>query len=323
MEEYFMFKTEICEMFGIEYPVILGGMVWIGKSELTAAVSEAGGLGLLAAGGMTIAEIEEEIALIKQKTAKPFGVNIPLMRPDAEEMIEVSVKGGAAVITTSAGSPKRFTQKIQDSGCRVMHVVSSVAFARNSAEAGVDVIVAEGFEAGGHNGFDEIATMALVPQVVDAVDVPVVAAGGISDGRGFVAALALGARGVQVGTRFVATTESAAHPNFKSAIIEVPDNGTTITGRTAGGPTRCIKNRLTEMIHEAERRDASKQELLEMIGEGRSALASINGDIEDGSVYCGQIGGLIREIKSVQEVIDDLIEEARKVVESFRAFITE
>ena len=317
-----MFKTEICEMFDIEYPIILGGMVWIGGSELAAAVSEAGGLGLLAAGGMTISEIEEEIAQIKQKTAKPFGVNIPLMRPDAEEMIEVSVKGGAAVVTTSAGSPKRFTRKIKDRGCRVMHVVSSVAFAKNCAEAGVDVVIAEGFEAGGHNGFDEIATMALVPQVVDAVDVPVVAAGGISDGRGFVAALALGARGVQVGTRFVATPESAAHPSFKAAIVGVPDNGTTITGRTAGGPTRCIKNRLTEMIHEAERRDASKEELFELIGEGRSALASVEGNIDEGSVYCGQIGGLITEIKGVREIIADMLKEAKNIIESFKPLIS-
>jgi enoyl-[acyl-carrier protein] reductase II len=322
MEECFMFRTEICEIFGIDYPIILGGMVWIGRSELASAVSEAGGLGLLAAGGMTVQEIEEEITAIQQKTSKPFGVNIPLMRPDAEDMIDVSIKGGATVITTSAGSPKRFTQRIKDRGCTVMHVVSSVSFAQKSAEAGVDVVVAEGFEAGGHNGFDEITTMALVPQIVDAVDVPVVAAGGISDGRGFVAALSLGARGVQVGTRFVVTPESAAHPRFKAAIIGVADDGTTITGRTAGGPTRCIKNRLTEMIHEAERRNASREELLEMIGEGRSALASVEGNIDDGSVYCGQIGGLIRDMKSVRAVIEDMIEEARHIIESFKPLIS-
>jgi len=317
-----MFKTEICELFGIEYPILLGGMVWIGRAALAAAVSEAGGLGLLAAGGMTLEEIEGDIREIKKHTKKPFGVNIPLMRPDAAEMIDVSISGGASVISTSAGSPKRFTGMIKDRGCRAIHVVSSVPFAEKSAEAGVDAIVAEGFEAGGHNGFDEIATMALLPQVVDAVDVPVIAAGGIADGRGFVAALSLGARGVQMGTRFVATHESAAHQNFKDAVLNVTDSGTTITGR-AIGPTRGIKNRLTEKIHDAERRNVSREELLDLIGEGRSAMASVNGDVEEGSVYCGQIGGMIKEIKSVQDVIDDIIAEARDVVDSVKMLIAE
>lgn len=317
-----MFKTEICELFGIEYPILLGGMVWIGRAELVAAVSDAGGLGLLAAGGMTLEEIESDIKEIKKGTKKPFGVNIPLMRPDAAEMIDVSISGGASVISTSAGSPKRFTGMIKDRGCKVIHVVSSVPFAEKSVEAGVDAIVAEGFEAGGHNGFDEITTMALLPQVVDAVDVPVIAAGGIADGRGFVAALSLGAKGVQMGTRFVATHESAAHQNFKNAVLNVTDSGTTITGR-AIGPTRCIKNKLSEMIHDAERKNVSQEELMELIGEGRSALASVNGDIEEGSVYCGQIGGMIKEIRSVQDVIDDIIAEARDVVDSFKTLIRE
>ena len=183
-----MFKTEICDILGIEYPILLGGMIWVGRSELVAAVSEAGGLGLLGAGGMTIPEIEQDLEEVKQKTKKPFGVNIPLVRPDAEDLIRASIKAGASTISTSAGSPKRYTQKIKDQGVKVIHVAFNVSGARKSAEAGVDVVVVEGFEAGGHNGVDEMTTMAMVPQAVRAVDVPVVAAGGICDGKGFVGA---------------------------------------------------------------------------------------------------------------------------------------
>lgn len=274
-----MFHTEVCDILGIEYPIILGGMVWIGKADLAGAVSEAGGLGLLAGGGMTLDEIASECKLVKSKTSKPFGVNIPMIRPDVKEMIETSIENGASVITTSSGSPKKFTGMIQDTGCTVMHVIPSVGFAGKCAEAGVDIIIAEGIEAGGHDGFDEITTMALIPQVVDAVDVPVIAAGGIADGRGFAAAFALGARGVQMGTRFVATHESAAHQRFKEAIINIDDCGTTLTGRTTVGPTRSIKNKLTQQIQEAEKRGASTEELFDLIGEGRSAMASIEGNI--------------------------------------------
>jgi enoyl-[acyl-carrier protein] reductase II len=316
-----MFRTEICEILGIEYPIILGGMLWVGKSELVAAVSEAGGLGLLGAGGMSPQEIALELERVRQKTAKPFGVNIPLVRPDSEEMIKVSIQAGASVITTSSGSPKRFTKMIQDHGCKVMHVVPNVSFAQKCAAAGVDVIAAEGYEAGGHNGVDEIATMALIPQVVDAVDVPVVAAGGIADGRGFVAALALGAKGVQMGTRFLATKESAAHANVKAAVVQLRDDGTCVTGRTTIGPTRAIKNRFTATIIAAEKRGASPEELFEIVGEGRSAKACVEGDCEDGSVYCGQIGGHIRTIKSAREVIEDVIAEATVVVQSFSSLV--
>ncbi len=318
-----MFKTEICEIFGIDYPIILGGMLWIGKADLVAAVSEAGGLGLLGAGGMTIEEIADEIGKVKIKTEKPFGVNIPLLRPDSDEMIEASITGGAAVITTSAGNPNRYTQMIKDRGCRVMHVVSNVTFAKRSEDAGVDAIAAEGFEAGGHNGPDEITTMTLIPQVVKAVGIPVLAAGGIADGRGLVAALALGAKGVQLGTRFMATYECAAHQNVKDAVINLPDNGTCVTGRITMGPARAIKNRLTDMILDAEKRGASPQELSEMIGEGRSLKACVEGDCTDGTVYCGQIGGDVSEIKSAGQVIDDMISEARDIIESFQLLTQE
>jgi enoyl-[acyl-carrier protein] reductase II len=321
MEESAMLKTEVCDILGIEYPIILGGMVWIGKSDLTAAVSKAGGLGLLGAGGMTLEEIESECSQVRSKTTKPFGVNIPMVRPDVEDMIEVSINNGAAVIATSSGSPSRFTSKMKERGCKVMHVVPSVKFAKKCAEAGVDIVIAEGIEAGGHDGFDEITTMALIPQVVDAVDIPVVAAGGIADARGLAAAFALGAKGVQMGTRFVATHESAAHQLFKEAILKTADDGTAITGRTTVGPTRSVKNTLTEQIIKAERRGASAEELFDLIGEGRSAMASIEGNIVEGSVYCGQIGGMITDIKSVQEVFDDILSQAKYVIRSLQAFM--
>ena len=311
-----MFKTEVCDILGIEHPIILGGMLWIGKSDLVAAVSEAGGLGLLGAGGMTIEEIRDECGKVAKKTGKPFGINIPLVRPDSEEMINAAMDNGASVIATSSGSPKKYTSMIQSKGGSVIHVVANVSFAKKSEDAGVDIIAAEGYEAGGHNGHDEITTMALIPQITNAVDTPVVAAGGIADGRGLIAALALGAKGVQMGTRFIATHEAAAHDQYKKAVIDTGDTGTCITGRATIGPTRAIKNSLTEMIIKAEKEGAKPEELFEMIGEGRSAKACMEGDCEEGSLYCGQIAGHIKEIKSARDVVRDIIKEARDVLES-------
>ena len=296
-------------------------MLWIGRSDLAAAVSEAGGLGLLGAGGMTIEEIVDECKKIKEKTEKPFGINIPLVRPDSDEMIKAAMASGASVVATSSGSPKKYTSMIQDSGGKVIHVIANVTFAKKSEDAGVDVIAAEGYEAGGHNGHDEITTMALIPQVVNAVDTPVIAAGGIADGRGFVAALALGAKGVQMGTRFLATHEAAAHKNYKAAIIDLNDSGTCVTGRTTIGPTRAIKNSLTDMIIKAELDGAKPEELSEMIGEGRSAKACIEGDCQEGSMYCGQIGGHIKEIKSAADVIDDMVAEAENIMKSMNTYM--
>ena len=316
-----MFKTSICDLFNIKYPIILGGMLWVGKADLVAAVSDAGGLGVLGAGGMTIEEITSEFKIVKNKTDKPFGVNIPLVRPDSEDMINAAIKAGAKVIVTSSGSPVKFTKMIQNQGCRVMHVVANVKFAKKSEDAGVDAIAAEGYEAGGHNGKDEITTMALIPQITEAVNIPVVAAGGIADGKGLAAALSLGAKGVQMGTRFVASNESAAHENFKDLLLTIDDIGTCITGRTTIGPTRAIKNRLTEMIEEAEGKGATSEELFEMIGEGRSIKACIEGDVEQGSMYCGQIGGKIKELKTSKQIIDDVIAEARTVIDGLSALI--
>ncbi len=316
-----MFKTSICDLFNIQYPIILGGMLWVGRADLTAAVSDAGGLGIMGAGGMRIDEIESELEIVKNKTNKPFGINIPLLRPDSKEMIDAAVKAGAKVIVTSAGNPKKFTKMIQEQDLKVMHVVANVKFAKKSEEAGVDAIAAEGYEAGGHNGHDEITTMALIPQIVAAVNIPVVAAGGIADGKGFAAALSLGAKGVQIGTRFLASHESAAHDNFKNALLKIDDKGTCITGRTTIGPTRAIKNKLTDMILKAERNGATPEELFDMIGEGRSIKACIEGDCEQGSMYCGQIGGKIKELKPVKQIIEDIIDEAQTIIKELYSLL--
>lgn len=304
-----MFRTRICDLFEIEYPIISGGMVWIARSELAAAVSEAGGLGLIGAGSMTPEELPGEIDSVREKTDKPFGVNIPLANPNSEEHIRTCIEKGVKVVSTSAGSPKKYTGALQEAGVLVMQVVPSPKLAEKAAAAGVDAIAAEGFEAGGHNGFEEITTMAMIPQVVDSVDIPVVAAGGIADGRGMVAALALGADGVQIGTRFAASLECAAHPRFKEALLTVREVGTVVTGRKFG-PTRCVKNSLTDAIHEEEARGATAEELLEFIGRGRARRASEDGDVEEGTVYCGQIAGLIRELKPVKVIVDELIAQA-------------
>ena len=304
-----MFKTEICDLFGIEYPIIQGGMVWVSYSDLCAAVSEAGGLGVLAGGSMAPDELKQQIASVREKTSKPFGVNIPIARPDSDNLVKTAIEAGVSVIFTSAGNPKRFTGLIHDAGLKVTHVSPSATLAQKAADAGVDAVVAEGIEAGGHDGFEEITTMALVPQVVDRVDIPVIAAGGIADSRGFVAAFALGARGVQIGTRFAATREAQGYPNFKKAILDVDDTGTVITGRRLG-PTRCVRNRLTEKILEAEGKGAAPAELFELIGTGRSQRATMDGDVEDGTVYCGQIAGLLTELKHAGDVVGEIIEGA-------------
>ncbi len=309
-----MFKTKVCDLLGIEYPIISGGMVWIAKSELAAAVSDAGGLGLLGAGSMNPEELPGEIDRVKELTDKPFGVNIPVADPRSEEHVKTCIDKGVNAVSTSAGNPKKYTPALKDAGIRVFHVVPSPKLAEKAAAAGVDAIAAEGYEAGGHNGFEEITTMALVPQVVDAVDIPVIAAGGIADGRGIVAALALGAEGVQIGTRFAASMESAAHPRFKETMLTVKDVGTVITGRRFG-PTRCVKNSLTDAIHQEENKGATVEELLAFIGEGRASRASVSGEVEEGTVYCGQIAGLIKELKPVKEIVEEMVAQAKAGLE--------
>lgn len=308
-----MFRTELCELLRIKYPIIQGGMVWVSYHELCATVSEAGGLGILAGGSMVPDELRKEVRLVKGKTEKPFGVNVPIVKPDAEALINVAIEEGVDVISTSAGNPMRFTKKIQEAGLRVIHVSPSPTLAAKAVEAGVDAVVAEGIEAGGHDGFDQITTMALVPQVVDRVQIPVIAAGGIADSRGFVAALALGAKGVQMGTRFAATHEALGHERFKASILKANDRGTVITGRHIG-PTRCVRNKLAERILEAEKGGISPEDLLALIGPGRSRRATSEGDVEEGTVYCGQIAGLFAELKGAAEVVKEIIEGAEVLV---------
>ncbi len=308
-----MFRTELCDLFGIEYPIIQGGMVWVSYHELCAAVSEAGGLGILAGGSLRTDDLREEIRLVRSRTKKPFGVNMPIAKPDAEALINVAIEEGVNVISTSAGNPKRFTDRIHDAGLKVIHVSPSPTLAIKAAEAGVDAVAAEGIEAGGHDGFEEITTMALIPQVVEKIDIPVIAAGGIADSRGFVGALALGAKGVQIGTRFAATHEAVGHPKFKESILRANDTGTVITGRHIG-PTRCVRNKLAQDILEREKRGISPQELLKFIGPGRSRRAATEGDVEEGTIYCGQIAGLINELKSAREVVEEIIQGAEALV---------
>jgi len=309
-------KTRVCDVLGLKYPIIQGGMVYICTPELAAAVSNAGGLGQLTCslGNRDPETLRANIRRTREMTDKPFAVNIPLITPGAENFVETAVQEKTPVITTSAGNPKKFTSYIKEHGVRVCHVVPSVKLGQKAEEAGVDIIVAEGWEAGGHNAYDDVTTMTLIPQITQAVRTPVVAAGGIADARGLVAAFALGAEGVQMGTRFIMTRECAAHENMKKAIAAAPDTGTVVTGR-AFGPTRLLKNTLAAEILSWENQGLSGGEILERIGSGRSEHALLHGFIDDGSPMSGQIAGLLTEVASVREVFDSILSEVRYVLE--------
>ena len=306
-------KSRVPGVLGIEHPILQGGMIWVSDAVLAAAVSEAGGLGVIGAGGMPTETVREEIAKARELTSKPFGVNVPILSPYAEGIFATAADMGVPVLTTSAGNPMTFTARAREAGMKVAHVVSNVRMARKAQEAGVDVIIAEGYEAGGHNGFDEITTMVLVPQVVDAVDVPVVAAGGIGDARGMAAAFALGAEGVQLGTRFLASLESPAHPRYQELILSSGDCSTVITGR-AFGPVRVLRNRLAETILQAEGEGMAPEKIQEMIGSGRSVKACLEGDMDEGSFMSGQVAGMIGEIKGVREIITELVEGYERII---------
>jgi enoyl-[acyl-carrier protein] reductase II len=309
-------KTELCDLLGIEYPIIQGGMAWVATAELAAAVSEAGGLGIIGAGSMPKETLREEIRKANELTDKPFGVNLMLLVPHVNELFEVILDEQVAVVTTGAGNPQPYVEPLREKGIKVIPVVPSVALARRVERHGVAAVIAEGTEAGGHVG--STTTMALVPQVVDAVDIPVVAAGGIGDGRGLVAALALGALGVQMGTRFVCSEECTVHFNYKQALVKAADRSTVVTGQSIGAPVRVIKNKLTKLYEEWEKDfvDGRKtREEIEELGIGRLKAACLDGDVENGSVMAGQIAGLIREVKPVKEIISDIVEEAAKIIQ--------
>ncbi len=310
-----MLKTAICDLLGIQHPIIQGGMAHVGTVELVSAVSNAGGLGIIGAGYYQPDWVKRQIQLTKQQTSKPFGVNIPLTSPFLEKVIEVVLKERVAIVATGAGNPEPYITEFKQAGMIVMPVVASVALAKRLEKAGVDAIVAEGTESGGHIG--ETTTMALVPQVVDSVQIPVVAAGGIGDGRGLAAALALGAQGVQIGTRFVCSDECIAHPRYKEKVLEAHDRSTVVTGQTTGLPLRALKNSLTEQYLELEKAGITKEEL-NLFGEGRMHLGLIEGDTDDGSLLSGQIAGMMKEIKPVRVIIEEMIAEAETIIASLR-----
>jgi enoyl-[acyl-carrier protein] reductase II len=308
-----MLNTRISNLFRIQYPIIQAGMVWVSGYKLALAVSQEGGLGLIGAGSMKPDNLENHIKKVQERTQKPFGVNIPLMRGDVEELINVILKNKVEIVFTSAGSPQKYTQRFKDSGLKVVHVISSVKQALKSQESGVDAVVAEGFEAGGHNGVDEITTLCLVPQVVDALSIPVIAAGGIADGRAIAAAFMLGAEGVQIGTRFAASIESSAHDNYKNAVVNAKDSGTQFILRKLS-PIRTIRNRISEQIKLAELSGASIEGLKELLNHKREFRGIFEGDLEEGLLEAGQSSGLVSQILSVKEIFKELIDGYNSVV---------
>lgn len=297
-------QNPICKLLNIKYPIFQGGMAWIGTAELASAVSNAGGLGIIGAGHMPPDLLRAEIQKAKKWTNKPFGVNIMLMSPFVKEVMEVVIDERVAVVTTGAGNPAEYLPALKEVGTKVIPVVASVALAKRLVRSGVDAVIAEGTESGGHVG--EITTMALIPQVVDAVDVPVIGAGGIGDSRGIMAAFALGASAVQIGSRFVVSEECIAHPNYKNLVLKAKDRSTVVTGRSTGHPVRVLANKMTREYAEMESHNASVEEL-EKFGAGRLNLATHKGDVENGSVMIGQISGMFHEIKPVATIIEELV----------------
>ena len=310
-------KTRVTELFGIEVPIVQAGMVWTSGQKLAVAVSEAGALGLIGSGSMKPDVLRAHIAKAKSRTNKAFGVNIPLIRGDARELVQATIEEGVKIVFTSSGHPGKYIDILKKAECTVVHVIASVKHARKAFESGCDAVVAEGFEAGGHNGIDEITTLCLVPQVVDAVPVPVIAAGGIADGRQMCAALALGAEGVQVGTRFAATLESSSHERYKQAIVDAEDSSTMLTLRKVS-PVRMIKNPFAMRAQEAELRGASKEELFGLLGSKREQLGIFEGIWDEGEFEAGQSSGLIREILPAADVVRNLISEYETTMERLR-----
>lgn len=301
-----MKPNRITELFGIQYPVIAGGMVWCSGWRLAAAVSNAGGLGMLGAGSMHPETLIEHIDKMNAATDKPWGINIPLMYPEIERLIEIIIEKGVKIVFTSAGSPKKYTARFHEAGIKVAHVVSSSKFAKKCEEAGVDAVVAEGFEAGGHNGREETTTLALIPQVRDAISLPLIAAGGIGSGKAMLAAMALGAEGVQIGTLFAVSEESSASDAFKQLCVDLGEDGTMLALKKIS-PTRLIKNELFAKIAEAENRGAEADELRELLGRAASKRGIFEGDLENGELEIGQIASTIKEVKPVAQIMHELI----------------
>lgn len=304
-------KTRITELLGIEHPIIQGGMAWVAEYHLAAAVSDAGGLGLIAAASAPPEIVREQIREVKKLTDKPFGVNVMLMNPNAPEVAKIVVEEGVPVVTTGAGNPGKLLPMWKEAGVKVIPVVASVAMAKMMERAGADAVVAEGMESGGHIG--DQSTMALVPQVVDAVQIPVIAAGGIADARGFAAAFMLGAKAVQMGTRFVTAKESIVHPNYKERIIKAKDIDSEVTGRSTGHPIRVLRNQMSREYLKMEQEGATLEEL-ETLTLGSLRKAVIDGDVKGGSLMAGQIAGLVKQENTCKEIIDEIIAGAEKLL---------
>ena len=298
----------ITQLFGIKYPIIQGGMVWNSGYKLASAVSNAGGLGLIGAGSMYPEVLRTHIQKCKKATDKPFGVNIPMLYPNIEEIINIIVEEGVTIVFTSAGNPKTWTSFLKDRGITVVHVVSSSVFALKAQEAGVDAIVAEGFEAGGHNGREETTTLTLIPMVRQKIKIPLIAAGGIANGRGMLAVMALGADGVQVGTRFAASIESSAHHNFKTVIVNAKEGDTQLTLKELA-PVRLVKNKFYNDIQQLYAKGTTKEELTTLLGRARAKKGMFEGDLDEGELEIGQIAGLITEIQPVKVIIDTMMSE--------------
>lgn len=300
--------NRITDLFAIEYPLIQAGMIWCSGWELAAAVSNAGGLGIIGSGSMYPEVLEEHLIKCKKATNKPFAVNLPMLYPDIDKHIETIIKHKVPIVFTSAGNPKTWTAHLQQHGIIVVHVVSSVKFALKAQEAGVDAVVAEGFEAGGHNGRDETTTFCLIPMVSEAISIPLIAAGGIGTGRGMLAAMNLGADAVQIGSRFVASHESSAHDNFKNTIVEAKEGDTMLTLKEIT-PVRLIKNAFYNQVAEAYQDGNSIDELKTLLGRGRAKKGMFEGDLIDGELEIGQISGLIHEIKPAADIVEEIISE--------------
>ena len=301
-------SNRIKKLFGIKYPIIQAGMIWCSGWELASAVSNAGGLGIIGSGSMYPEVLKDQIKKCKEATDKPFAVNLPLLYPQIDDHIQILIDEGVQIVFTSAGNPKKWTAHLQDHGIKVTHVVSNVKFAKKCVDAGVDAIVAEGFEAGGHNGREETTSLCLIPMVRKSVDIPLIAAGGIGTGRGMLAAMALGAEAVQVGSRFIATYESSAHHNFKDYILDAKEGDTVLTLKELT-PVRLLKNEFYQQLQDAYKKGATKEELKELLGRGRAKKGMFLGDLKEGELEIGQISGFINEIKPAAEVVEEIWQE--------------
>lgn len=303
--------NKITELLNIKYPIIQAGMIWASGWRLASAVSKEGGLGIIGAGSMYPDVLREHIQKCKKATDKPFAVNVPMLYPNLEQIMQIIIEEGVKIVFTSAGNPKTWTAHLQEQGIKVVHVVSSVKFAQKAEQAGVDAVVAEGFEAGGHNGRDETTTFTLIPMVKEQINIPLIAAGGIATGRGMLAAMVLGADAVQVGSRFVASNEASSHQAFKEMVVKAQEGDTILTLKELA-PVRLLKNRFFEQVTELYAKHPTKEDLIELLGRARAKKGMFEGDLEEGELEIGQIAGLIHDIKPAAEILQDMISEFEK-----------